>query len=91
VKFFLGGVFHSFSIVIFFILFILTTLCLHFIYKDEEQLKVEVGKVLVYEKDIKDKWKKYFQKLFNDGYEILLDSKILIGERGSKLELVSSN
>ena len=36
-----------------------------------------MGKVLVYEKDIKDKWKKYFYKLFDDGYEILSDSKIL--------------
>jgi len=45
----------SFSIVIILFLFIFTSLCLHFIYKDEEQLKDEVGKVLVYEKDIKDK------------------------------------
>lgn len=58
-------------VIILFCLFFIT-LCLHFIYKDEKQLKDEVGtKVLVYEKDIKDKWKKYFYKLFNDGYEML--------------------
>lgn len=42
-------------VIILFCLFFIT-LCLHFIYKDEKQLKDEVGtKVLVYEKDIKDK------------------------------------
>ena len=34
----------------------------------------EESRVLVQERDIKDRWKKYFHNLFNEGYEILLDS-----------------
>lgn len=39
--------------------------------KDEEQ------EVLVQEKNIKDKQKKYFRKLFREGYEILSDANRL--------------
>jgi len=37
-------------------------------------IKDEEGRVLVQERDIKDSRKKYFHNLFNEGYEILLDS-----------------
>ena len=40
-------------------------------------IKDEEGKVLVQERDIKDKWKKYVHNLFNEGYEILPDSNRL--------------
>jgi len=39
--------------------------------RDMDQVKCikdENGRVLVLERDIKDRWKKYFHKLFNDGY-----------------------
>ncbi|KAL5189467.1 Enoyl-CoA hydratase 2, peroxisomal [Glycine soja] len=39
--------------------------------RDLDQLKCvkdEEGKVLVHEKDIKERWKAYFHNLFNDGY-----------------------
>ena len=32
---------------------------------------------MVQERDIKDRWKKYFHNLFNEGYEILRDSNML--------------
>ena len=35
------------------------------------------GKILVQKRDIKEKWKKYFHNLFNEGYEILRDSNRL--------------
>jgi len=40
-------------------------------------IKDEEGRVLVQERDIKDRWKKYFHNLFNKGYEILPDSNRL--------------
>ena len=40
-------------------------------------IKDEEGIVLVQERDIKDRWKKYFHNLFNEGYEILPDSNRL--------------
>ena len=40
-------------------------------------VKDEEGRVLVQERDIKDRWKKYFHNLFNEGYEILRDSNML--------------
>lgn len=39
--------------------------------KDEER------KVLVHEKDIKDKWKTYFHNIFNEGYDISPNSSRL--------------
>lgn len=35
-------------------------------------IKDDEGNVLVKEIYIKDRWKKYFQNLFNEGYDILL-------------------
>jgi len=40
-------------------------------------IKDEEGIVFVQERDIKHRWKKYFHNLFNEGYEILLDSNML--------------
>lgn len=40
-------------------------------------IKDEKGKVLVQDKDIKDRWKNYFHKLFNDSYKILSESNRL--------------
>ena len=35
-------------------------------------IKDEESKVLVTEQDVKEKWKNYFHKLFNEGHEIFL-------------------
>jgi len=40
-------------------------------------VKYEKEKVFVWEWDINDRWNKYFQNLFNEGYEISPDSKRL--------------
>jgi len=40
-------------------------------------VKGEEAIVLVQERDIKDKWKKYFHNLFNEGNKILPDSNRL--------------
>jgi hypothetical protein len=37
-------------------------------------MKDEEGKIIVQERDIKHRWKKYFHNLFNEGYVILLYS-----------------
>lgn len=37
-------------------------------------IKIDGNRVLVMEKDIKNRWKKYFYDLFNEWYEILLDA-----------------
>jgi len=45
--------------------------------RDLDQMKCikdEEGRVLVQERDKKDRWKKYFHNLFIEGYEILPDS-----------------
>jgi len=34
-------------------------------------IKDEEGRVLVQERDIKDRWKKYFHTLFNEGFEVI--------------------
>lgn len=43
----------------------------------EKCVKDEDGKVLVQEKDIKDRWKTYFYNLFNEEYDISPDSSRL--------------
>jgi len=44
-------------------------------------IKDEEGRVLVQERDIKDRCKKYFHTLFNEGFEVISDSNRLdIGE-----------
>jgi len=52
--------------------------------RDLDQVKCtkdEEGRVLVRERDIKDRWKKYFHTLFNEGFEVIPDSNRLdIGE-----------
>jgi len=40
-------------------------------------IKDEEGRVLVQERDIKDRWKKYFHTLFNEGFEAIPDSNRL--------------
>jgi len=40
-------------------------------------IKVESGENFVREKDMKDRRKKYFRKLFNEAYEISLNSNML--------------
>lgn len=40
-------------------------------------VKDEEDKVLVKKNDIKDKWKIYFYNLFNEGYDISLNSSSL--------------
>lgn len=42
-----------------------------------ECVKNEEGKALVQENDINDKWKTYFQNLFNEGYDISPESRKL--------------
>jgi len=37
-------------------------------------IKDEEGRVLVQERDIKDRWKKYFHTLFNEGFGVIPDS-----------------
>jgi len=44
-------------------------------------IKDEKDRVLVQERGIKDRWKKYFHNLFNEGYEVVPESNRLdIGE-----------
>lgn len=48
--------------------------------RDLDQVKCnrdEESKILVHKRDIKDEWKNYFHKLFNEGYEILPNSNRL--------------
>jgi len=46
-------------------------------------IKDDEGRILIQERDIKDRWKKYFHNFFNEGYEILPDfNRLDIGEEG---------
>jgi len=48
-------------------------------------IRDDEGNVLVQERDIKDTWKKYFHKLFNERYEILSGLNKLEMRGGLKL------